>query len=147
LAKTIYFAKGADYQTRGFQINLSGGYKLCEALAAKGTKNNFLHSAQGTVDIRLLIPLYKDAETSSSLAGLLQLKCGALGLLTHSQGLDSLFKDNPKINFINSNFIFAANAEINLNIIDEFAFAIGGNGNLPKTFAKGVYFKFIYNRK
>ncbi|GIZ10385.1 hypothetical protein [Flavobacterium sp. UMI-01] len=142
-SKTWYFNKETDYQTRGLQIDLKGGYKLTESSKNSGTKNVYLHSGQLASEIRFLVPLFGNPN-DTNLAGLTQIKLFGQALYNSSSDYDNFFisADGTKPN----NFLYSSTIEGSVHIFNQFYISGGYSFCSIKTIDDLGYFKLTYSK-
>jgi hypothetical protein len=142
-SKTWYFNEEMDYQTRGLQVDLKGGYKLTESTKNLGTKNIYLHSGQLATEVRFLVPLF-GSPTDNNLAGLTQIKVYGQVLYNNNKDYFSFFKDNNQN--IPSNFLFSSTIEASLHIYNQIYISGGYSFSSISTIDNFGYFKMTYSK-
>jgi hypothetical protein len=141
-SKTWYFNKEDDFQTRGIQLDLKGGYKLTESTKNLGTKNIYLHSGQLATEIRYLVPLF-GTPNDENLAGLAQVKIYGQALYNNNSDYSSFFMDN---NSFPSNFLFSSTIEGSVHVFSQFYISGGYSFSSINTIDNLGYFKLTYSK-
>lgn len=139
-----YLNKNSDFELRGIQIDIKGGYKLCETTKTSGTKNIYLHSWQLATEIRYLIPLKNDI-SSDQLAGLAQLKFNGQAVFSGSDDYINYFTNKNQER--PSRVMFSGNIEASVHVYNEFYLSGGYSFNSIDAIENYGYFTVSYSRK
>lgn len=142
-SKTWYINKETDFQTRGLQIEIKGGYKLTESSKNEGTKNIYLHSFQGAGELRYIVPLFGNP-TDTDLAGLVQIKLYGQTLYNGSLDYEQFFAstDGAKPN----NWLFSFACEASVHVINQFYISGGYSASSINTIEDFGFFKLTYSK-
>lgn len=141
--KTWYFNKEDDYQTRGLQIDLKGGYKLTESAKNSGTKNIYLHSGQLATEMRFLVPLF-GSPTAANLAGMAQFKINGQAVYNNSADYNNFFIDENKNN--PSSLLFSSTIEGSIHVFNQFYISGGYSVSSINTIQNFGFFKLTYSK-
>ncbi|MBK8244314.1 MAG: hypothetical protein IPK88_12875 [Saprospiraceae bacterium] len=142
-SKTWYFNKDKDYQTRGLQLDIKGGYKLNESTKNGGTKNIYLHSGQFSTEIRFLVPLF-GSPSDENLSGLAQFKIYGQALYNNNKDYLKFFEDDNQVK--PSKVLFSSTIEASIHIFKQFFISGGYSFSSISTIENMGYFKLTYSK-